>query len=174
MARIRTSFSFARSPTHGLTDKDVELVLLQHADGKAALVRGDVDAWAGLDPLMASAELQEGATLFYRRPELNSWGILNVREAFAKENPQIVEKVLAAYEKARKHSIANPAELTAALVKVAKLPEDVIARQIERTDISYSTIGDAQKETIVAGRPRASEGRRYRGHRSTSRRRPTS
>ena len=134
---------------HALTDKDVEFVLLQHADGKAALVRGDVDAWAGLDPLMASAELQEGATLFYRRPELNSWGILNVREAFAKENPQIVEKVLAAYEKARKHSIANPGELTAALVKVAKLPEDVIARQIERTDISYSTIGDAQKETIV-------------------------
>ena len=134
---------------HGLTDKDVEFVLLQHADGKAALVRGDVDAWAGLDPLMAAAELQDGANLFYRRPELNTWGILNVREAFAKENPQIVEKVLAAYEKARKHSIANPADLTAALVKVAKLPEDVIARQLERTDISHSAIGDAQKETIV-------------------------
>ena len=82
-------------------------------------------------------------------PSSTRWGILNVREAFAKENPQIVEKVLAAYEKARKHSIANPADLTAALVKVAKLPEDVIARQLERTDISHSAIGDAQKETIV-------------------------
>lgn len=134
---------------HGLTDKDVEFVLLQHPDGKAALVRGDVDAWAGLDPLMAAAEIENGAELFYRRPELNSWGILNVREAFAKENPALVEKVLAAYDKARRYAIENPAELKAALVKVAKLPENVIARQLERTNLSYSTIGDEQKETIL-------------------------
>ncbi|ANH07764.1 aliphatic sulfonate ABC transporter substrate-binding protein [Shinella sp. HZN7] len=134
---------------HGLTDKDVEFVLLQHADGKAALVRGDVDAWAGLDPLTAAAEVEDGAELFYRKPELNTWGVLNVREAFASENPQLVERVLAAYERARKHALENPAELTAALVKVAKLPENVIARQIERTDITHSAIGDEQKATIL-------------------------
>src|SRR5215212_9246094 len=33
-----------------LTEKDVKLVLLQHPDGRTALERGDVDAWAGLDP----------------------------------------------------------------------------------------------------------------------------
>ena len=38
----------------GLTDKDVKFVLLQHPDGRLALERGDVDAWAGLDPMMAS------------------------------------------------------------------------------------------------------------------------
>src|SRR4051812_11266329 len=37
----------------GLSASDVEIVNLQHADGKAALERGDVDAWAGLDPFMA-------------------------------------------------------------------------------------------------------------------------
>jgi sulfonate transport system substrate-binding protein len=31
-----------------LTDKDVKFVLLQHPDGRLALERGDVDAWAGL------------------------------------------------------------------------------------------------------------------------------
>jgi sulfonate transport system substrate-binding protein len=134
---------------HGLNTKNVEFVLLQHADGKAALVRGDVDAWAGLDPMMAAAELENGAELFYRRPELNSWGILNVREAFAKDNPELVERVLAAYEKARKYSIEHPEELTAALVKVARLPENVIARQIERTDIKYSAIGNAQRKTML-------------------------
>ncbi|BBB95667.1 aliphatic sulfonates family ABC transporter substrate-binding protein [Bradyrhizobium elkanii USDA 61] len=36
----------------GLTEKDITPVLLQHADGKTALIRGDVDAWAGLDPMM--------------------------------------------------------------------------------------------------------------------------
>ena len=39
----------------GLTEKDITPVLLQHADGKTALIRGDVDAWAGLDPMMAQA-----------------------------------------------------------------------------------------------------------------------
>ncbi len=49
----------------GLTDKDITPVLLQHADGKTALIRGDVDAWAGLDPMMAQAEVEDGAKLFY-------------------------------------------------------------------------------------------------------------
>jgi sulfonate transport system substrate-binding protein len=58
----------------GLTERNVKLVLLQHADGKVALLRGDVDAWAGLDPLMASAEVEAGAKLFFRDPAANTWG----------------------------------------------------------------------------------------------------
>ena len=58
----------------GLTDKDITPVLLQHADGKAALIRGDVDAWAGLDPMMAQAEVEEGAKLFYRKAEADIVG----------------------------------------------------------------------------------------------------
>ena len=49
----------------GLTEKDITPVLLQHPDGKTALIRGDVDAWAGLDPMMAQAEVEDGAKLFY-------------------------------------------------------------------------------------------------------------
>jgi sulfonate transport system substrate-binding protein len=38
----------------GLSDKDIAPVLVQqHADGGNLLIRGDVDAWAGLDPMMA-------------------------------------------------------------------------------------------------------------------------
>ena len=47
----------------GLTEKDVKLVLFQHADGRLALERGDVDAWAGLDPMMAASEIESGAGL---------------------------------------------------------------------------------------------------------------
>ncbi|ARQ13160.1 aliphatic sulfonates ABC transporter substrate-binding protein (plasmid) [Rhizobium etli] len=134
----------------GLSEKDVSLVLLQHADGKLALQRGDVDAWAGLDPIMASAEIENGDLLFYRKPENNSWGILNVREAFAKEHPEIVSRVIAAYEVARKKAIAEPEALKAALVTATKLPDTVIARQLERTDLSHLKIGDAQRATIEA------------------------
>jgi sulfonate transport system substrate-binding protein len=133
-----------------LTEKDVKLVLLQHADGRLALERGDVDAWAGLDPLMAAAEVESGAKLFHRKAADNTWGILNVREAFAKDNPALVRKVLAAYEEARAYALANPAELKKTLVAYTKLSDAVIERQLTRTELTHSTIGQAQAETIIA------------------------
>ena len=134
----------------GLTEKDVKLVLLQHADGRTAMERGDVAAWAGLDPMMAAAEVESGARLFYRKPDANTWGVLNVREEFAAANPDIVRRVLTVYETARKWSVAHPAELNAALVAAAKLPAPVIAKQLERTDISSGQIGEKQASTIIA------------------------
>ncbi len=86
-----------------LTEKDITPVLLQHPDGKTALIRGDVDAWAGLDPMMAQAEVEDGAKLFYRNKDANTWGILNVREEFLKDHPDLVKRVLAVYEEARKY-----------------------------------------------------------------------
>jgi len=133
----------------GLSDKDVKLVLLQHADGRMALDRGDVAAWAGLDPMMAAAEIENSDRLFFRDPAANTWGVLNVREEFATANPEIVRRVLSTYEKARKWSVAHPAELKAALVAATKLPDEVIALQLQRTDISTGHIGEKQAETII-------------------------
>ncbi len=134
----------------GLSEKDVKLVLLQHADGRMALERGDVAAWAGLDPMMAAAEEESGARLFYRNPAANTWGVLNVREEFATANPDIVRRVLATYEKARRFSVEHPDDLKSALVSATKLPDAVIALQLQRTDISSGHIGQKQAETIIA------------------------
>ncbi|MBD2745348.1 aliphatic sulfonate ABC transporter substrate-binding protein [Microvirga sp. BT688] len=133
-----------------LTEKDVKLVLLQHPDGRTALERGDVDAWAGLDPLMAAAEVETGAQLFYRNAGANTWGVLNVSEAFAKENPALVERVLKAYEEARKYALANKDELKKSLIAYTKLAEPVIERQLERTELTHSSIGQPQVDTILA------------------------
>ena len=135
----------------GLTEKDVKLVLLQHADGKTALLRKDVQAWAGLDPIMAQAEVEEGAKLFFRKAEDNTWGVLNAREEFAQQNPQIVARVLKVYEEARQWALKNPDELKKLLVTETKLPDAVIAKQLERTDLTNgSTNIAATKETILA------------------------
>ena len=136
--------------TAGLTQKDVKLVLLQHPDGRTALVRGDVAAWAGLDPMMAAAQIEDGARLFYRNPDANTYGVLNVREAFAGANPDLVRRVLATYEKARRWSVAHPAELKALMVAAMKLPDAVVALQLERNDLSSGAIGDKQAQTIIA------------------------
>jgi len=134
----------------GLSDKDVTIIPLQHADGRAALEKGDVDAWAGLDPHMAKAELESGARLFSRNPEFNSYGVLNVREEFAQRYPQLVERVLRIYEQGRQWAQENPEELKAVLVKESKLSPAVAAKQLERTDLSNSAIGGQQKNAIVA------------------------
>lgn len=134
---------------HGLSEKDIQSVLLQHGDGRTALARGDVDAWSGLDPLTAAAELDDGAEIFYQDPKLSTWGFLNVREEFAEQHPALVEKVLAAYEQARIYAIAHPDEVKNVLAAVARLPEHIIARQLEREDLSYSSIGDVQRDFVL-------------------------
>jgi sulfonate transport system substrate-binding protein len=135
----------------GLTEKDITPVLLQHPDGKTALIRGDVQAWAGLDPMMAQAEVEDGAKLFYRNTAANTWGILNVREAFLKDHPDLVQRVLAVYEDARKYSLANYDEVKKAFIAVTKLPEAVVDKQLkERTELTHSKIGAPQKESILA------------------------
>ncbi|MGE0213362.1 MAG: aliphatic sulfonate ABC transporter substrate-binding protein [Parvibaculaceae bacterium] len=135
----------------GVKADEVTFVLLQHADGRLALSRGDVDAWAGLDPMMASAELQEGAKLFFQKPEANSWGVLNVREEFAKTNPEIIARVLKVYEEGRKWALEHPKELAELLAKEAKIPVEVANKQLgERTELTHNKIGAPQRETILA------------------------
>jgi sulfonate transport system substrate-binding protein len=135
--------------TAGLSEHDVKLVLLQHPDGRTALERGDVAAWAGLDPMMAAAEVESGARLFYRNAAANTWGVLNVREAFAAENPDLVRRVLVTYERARRWSVEHSAELKALMMAAMKLPDAVVARQLERNDLTSGAIGDKQAQTII-------------------------
>src|SRR5579872_6968644 len=105
----------------GLTEKDIRPVLLQHPDGKTALIRGDVDAWAGLDPMMAQAQVEDGARLFYRNKDANTYGILNGREDFLKSYPDLTKRVIAVYEEARKYCRANYDEEKRVFIEVTKL-----------------------------------------------------
>ena len=134
----------------GLTEHDVKIVPLQHSDGRLALDRGDVDAWAGLDPFMAQAELESHDRLFYRNPDLNTYGVLNTREAFLAEHPEIVGKVIAAYERGRLWSLEHKTELASILADAAKLSPEVAARQLERTDLSNPALDDGPHKSIAA------------------------
>jgi sulfonate transport system substrate-binding protein len=135
----------------GLSDKDITPVLVQqHADGGTALIRGDVDAWAGLDPMMAQHEVKDGAKLFFRKPEANTWGILNAREEFLEKYPDVVKRVLAVYEVARKESLANYDELKKVFIGVTGLEGPVVDKQLkERTGLTFNVVGPAQRESIL-------------------------
>src|SRR5262249_29222757 len=115
----------------GLTERDIKEVLLQHPDGKTALIRGDADAWAGLDRMMAQAQVQDGARLFYRNADANTYGILNGREEFLNSQPELTRRVLAVYDEARKYCIANYEEEKRVFIAVTKLPGDVVDIQLK-------------------------------------------
>ncbi|MCM3110957.1 aliphatic sulfonate ABC transporter substrate-binding protein [Lederbergia lenta] len=134
----------------GLSAKDVEIINLQHGDGAAALLSGEVDAWAGLDPHMARVEKEVGANLFFRNPDFNTYGVLNVRQDFAEKYPKYVNKVIEVYEEARQWSIENPEETAEILAKEAQIDLDVAKIQLERNDFSTSVPGDEQIATIQA------------------------
>jgi sulfonate transport system substrate-binding protein len=134
----------------GLSEKDISEVLLQHPDGKTALIRGDVDAWAGLDPMMAQAQVEDGARLFYRNRDANTYGILNGREEFLKTYPDLTRRVLAVYENARKYCLANYDDEKRVFIEATKLPGPVVDIQLkERTDLTFNRIGAPQRDTIL-------------------------
>jgi sulfonate transport system substrate-binding protein len=123
--------------TVGLKRTDIEHVALQHADGRAALEQGRVDAWAGLDPIMAAAELDSGATLLYRNVAFNTYGFLNVREDFLASRPAEVKRVIVAYERARKWILANTSAAAKIVAEEAKVSLQVALLQVKlRTDFS--------------------------------------
>jgi sulfonate transport system substrate-binding protein len=134
----------------GLTEKDISEVLLQHPDGKTALIRGDVDAWAGLDPMMAQAQVEDGARLFYRNKDANTWGILNSSEDFLKSYPDLTKRVLAVYEQARKYCLDHYDDEKSVFMNVTKLPGDVVDIQLkERTELTFNKIGPQQRDSIL-------------------------
>jgi sulfonate transport system substrate-binding protein len=134
----------------GLTEKDISEVLLQHPDGKTALIRGDVDAWAGLDPMMAQAQVEDGARLFYRNKDANTWGILNASEDFLKAYPDLTKRVLAVYEQARKYCLDHYDDEKSVFMNVTRLPGDVVDIQLkERTELTFNKIGLQQRDSIL-------------------------
>ncbi|MGW6131302.1 aliphatic sulfonate ABC transporter substrate-binding protein [Cellulomonas sp. NPDC055163] len=134
----------------GVPLADVEVQNLQHADGKAALENGSVQAWSGLDPLMAASEATAGSKLIYRNIDFNTYGFLNATEEFLTENPDLAQVVVDAYEKARAWAQENPEEVAAILAEVAAIDPAVATTVItERTNLAVDPVpGDAQREVL--------------------------
>jgi sulfonate transport system substrate-binding protein len=136
--------------TAGLTSADVEVINLQHADGRTALERGEVDAWSGLDPMMADTELNAGSTLLYRNIDFNTYGFLNANEEFITQFPELTTTVLEQYERARAWILENPDEAAQILAEEAKIAIEVAERELfERTVLDLDPVpGETQAEVL--------------------------
>jgi len=139
--------------TVGLGANDITLVPLQHPLGRQALDAGQVDAWAGLDPFMAEAQLQNHDVLVYRNTALISPGTLLVREDFAAAHPDVVHAVLRAYARARAWAVTHPDGVAAILAKASGLSLEVAKLQLTRVDFSAEAVGPAARAGILAAGP---------------------
>jgi sulfonate transport system substrate-binding protein len=99
--------------------------------------------------MMAQAEVEDGARLFYRNKAANTWGILSTRIEFLKEHPDLVKRVISVYERARKYALANYDEEKKAFQKATKLSDAIADIQLkQRTDLHYNKIGAEQRDSI--------------------------
>ena len=133
-----------------LTVNDISLVPLQHPLGRAALDRGDVDAWAGLDPFMAEAQVQNHDVLFYRNPGIITPNVLVARDDFVQAQPEIISKLMQAYERARHFVLANPQALVPILAQAVNLPTDVAQLQLSRQHFDTPEITADGRARIAA------------------------
>ncbi len=136
----------------GMSQADIQYVNLPHADGRTAVERGQVDAWAGLDPHMAASELQAGSKLIYRNKDFNTYGFLNSREEFLKRYPNTTKKVIELYERAKQWIVENPDKAAQTLADEAQITFDVAKRELfERMNFKTTGIpGEAHLAVLKA------------------------
>jgi sulfonate transport system substrate-binding protein len=73
-----------------------------------------------------------------------------VREEYLKDHPDIVRRVLAVYEEARKYSLANYAELKKVFIGVTGLEDAIVDKQLkERTELTHNKLGAPQRSSIL-------------------------
>jgi sulfonate transport system substrate-binding protein len=137
----------------GVDPSEVSIQNLQHADGAAALANGTVDAWSGLDPMMAAAEAS-GATLIYRNIDFNSYGVLNATEEFVAASPDLLQLVVDAYERARQWAIENPEQTAEILAEVGGIDIEIARAVLARTVFDLDPVpGSVQRAVLTTVGP---------------------
>ena len=133
----------------GLDEVTVEN--LQHADGRTALETDAVDAWSGLDPLMATSEIEAGSKLIYRNIDFNTYGFLNATEDFVTKHPDLAQVGVDAYEKARQWALENGDETVALLAEASGVSTEVAQKVIaERTNLDLSIVPGEKQAAVLA------------------------
>ncbi|MCP3426738.1 aliphatic sulfonate ABC transporter substrate-binding protein [Rothia sp. AR01] len=134
----------------GLSASDVTVQNLQHADGRTALDTGQVDAWSGLDPIMATAE-EDGDVLFYRNLSFNTYGFLNAREEFLQQNGAGAQLVVDVYAYARRWALENPEEAVGLFAEEAGISLPVARSVWDRTHLDIDHVPGAEQVGVLEG-----------------------
>lgn len=135
---------------NNVSPQDVTIEQLQHADGRTALTKGSVDAWSGLDPIMAGTEIEDGNILFYRNVDFNTYGFLNATEDFIASDPESAQTIVDTYEYAREWALANEDEAIQILADESGVTLETARTVWERTNLDIDNVpGEAQRTVLT-------------------------
>jgi sulfonate transport system substrate-binding protein len=134
----------------GVKQKQVTVENLQHADGRAALENGSVDAWSGLDPIMAASQAQAGSRLIFRKVSYNTFGFLDATESFLDKDPETAQIVVDAYEYARGWAQNNPDETARILSKAAGIDLAIAKATLTRTNLNVDPVPGAEQQAVLS------------------------
>ncbi|MEP9366692.1 aliphatic sulfonate ABC transporter substrate-binding protein [Xanthobacter sp. VNH20] len=100
----------------GLSVKDISPAYLTPADGRAAFVSGNVDAWVAWDPFLASTQAQSGARILADGTGLASYKRYYLTtEDYAKRGGKVLEVIFAQLKTTGSWVKANPQAAAAQL-----------------------------------------------------------
>jgi sulfonate transport system substrate-binding protein len=134
---------------HGLAKDDVQIVALQHPDGRLALAAGRVDAWAGLEPDWSIAELKNNAHVLFADETLVGGGVFNVREEFVKRYPEVVDVFVKSLDRARRYAAEHSDEAIQVFAEGSKLEPDVAKSAFLRNDTSDPQVRAADAAGLI-------------------------
>ncbi|HIY85588.1 MAG TPA: aliphatic sulfonate ABC transporter substrate-binding protein [Candidatus Yaniella excrementavium] len=133
----------------GLTVEDIEIDNLQHGDGYTALDNDSVDAWAGLDPVMA--EFEQDTEFLYRNIDFNTYSVLNATESFLEESPDVAQTVVETYERARQWALEHPEEAAQLLADEAEIDPEAAKTIIEeRSGFDISPVPGEEQAAVLS------------------------
>ncbi len=135
-----------------LTINDLKVVNLQHPEGFAALQQGQVDAWVGIDPQTAQAEIAGDRAIFSDK----SWregSVFSVSEEFLGKYPKAVERVLGVWVETQKWIRENKEEFISFVTQQTGSDPQVTKLTVDRRDWSDPVPGDELLASIKTATP---------------------
>ncbi|TBU73805.1 aliphatic sulfonates ABC transporter substrate-binding protein [Pseudomonas daroniae] len=130
---------------NGLTDKDVTFSFLGPVDGRAALVRGSVDAWVPWEPYTSNAILIDGARVIGDGRGIMSgysYALASEKALADADKKAAIGDLLIRLAKAQQWALAHPQQMADALSEDLNIPQNVARRWVEEARIQPAALDE--------------------------------
>lgn len=135
----------------GLSIREITPAYLSPADGRAAFISGNVDAWVTWDPFLASAQSQAGASILADGTDLSSYKRYYLTtEDYAKRGGKVLDVVFGQLKAMGAWVKANPGPAAEQLAKLWSIDPATVEKANSRRSylvgaISRPALGEQQK-----------------------------
>lgn len=142
-------YSFERYLEHFNVPRDsVEFVNVDAAEQVAVMARGDIDGFLNVEPVVGRAFEALGDEIHVLEPGLDTVYttriLLEMSRNYVEENPEAVEKTLAALSEAATFIEENPEEAAEIGAKWTKIDADTVARFLDEANFDFTVHYDQE------------------------------